>query len=112
LEAYALLEDLGIGTIFEFFHSSGITPLMTEKLKSVVREGAMTDAIHFSILAAIQSGPDAYWYPRLAEIPQSPPQNRGDQEGIGQDVLASGQYLKYQGGFRSIKATGEKLVQH
>jgi len=44
---------------FEFFHSSGITPLMTEKLKSVVREGAMTDAIHFSILAAIQSGPDA-----------------------------------------------------
>ena len=47
----------------------------------------MTDAVDFSTLAAIPSGPDTYWYPRLAEIPQSPPQNRGDQEGIGQDVL-------------------------
>ena len=30
IETCALLEDLGIGTIFEFFHSCGITPLMTE----------------------------------------------------------------------------------
>ena len=47
----------------------------------------MTDAVDFSILAAIPSG---YKYPRLAAIPLSLPQSREAQEGIGQDVLASG----------------------
>ena len=33
-----------------------------------------------------------YWYLRLAKIPQSPPQNRGDQEGIGNQMRLESHY--------------------
>ena len=58
----------------------------------------MTGAVDFSILAAIPSGPDALLCPRLPTIPLSLPQSTEAQEGIGKDVHASGQYLRYQVG--------------
>ena len=56
----------------------------------------MTDAVAFSIYQLYHLDQMPYWCPRLAAIPISLPQSREAQEGIGLDVLTSGQCLRYQ----------------
>ena len=48
---------LGIGTINDFFYTDGMVPVVSDKLKSLVIEGAILYAVHFSILADMPSCP-------------------------------------------------------
>ena len=49
--------DFGIGTIRAFFQESGSLPADSDKLKNLVRDGAMDVATDFNILADMPSGP-------------------------------------------------------
>ena len=48
-----------MGTTDDFFHAEGRMPVVKDKLKSLVSEGAMLYAVLFSILADIPSRPVA-----------------------------------------------------
>ena len=49
--------DLGIGTTLASFHESGKQPEVSDKLNRRARLGAIDEAVAFSILASISSGP-------------------------------------------------------
>ena len=55
----------------------------------------MTDAVDFSILAAIPSGPDALLVSKACSNSSI---SSSEQRSSGGDALASGQYLRYQVG--------------
>ena len=57
--------DLGIGTIIDVFHWIGSLPKRIEQLKRLVIDGAMLEAVSFSILAETLSGPLALETSRL-----------------------------------------------
>ena len=50
-----LAEPLGIGTMFESFHSEGSLPELMERLKMVEREGPISSAKVGNIQAVISS---------------------------------------------------------
>ena len=49
--------DFGTGTIFDIFHRTGKHPDWIERLKSLVTEGAILEAVVFSVRAETPSGP-------------------------------------------------------
>ena len=49
--------DFGTGTTFDIFHRTGKQPDWIERLKSLVTEGAILEAVAFSIRAETPSGP-------------------------------------------------------
>ena len=59
---------MGIGTILALFHSLGKVPLVKDKLKSLVRLGAILYAHDFNILAEMLSTPVDFDESRLTSI--------------------------------------------
>ena len=51
---------LGTGTTLEHFHSMGTLPLVRDRLKRRVKEGAISVATSFSMVADTPSGPVAF----------------------------------------------------
>ena len=63
-----MLVDFGMGTTIESFHWSGSLPQRIEQLKCTVREGAMLEAVDFSIRPDILSGPQALGPARARQL--------------------------------------------